>query len=335
MGIPSLREMELAPEFTPIPSLVGGLILGGAATGLLLTNGKILGISGILNGSTNIQTTVSDRTWRLSFLSGSLAVASGLAAFYPSAFGPAVPLQSTFQTLLAGGLVGFGTAMGTGCTSGHGVCGLPRFSRRSFVAVMTFMSTAALTLFAKQAIVGTPAISASALPAIPGGVSASVLGGVALSIVLGLAALVWPGDGTPLLRKLLPMGWGGLFAVGLGLSGMLNPVKVKAFLSPLVLTGGWDPSLAFVMGGAVLLNVITFTAIISRGRTLFNGSLEIPRRNDITTHLLVGSALFGVGWGLSGVCPGPALLSLPTGSVSALLWLPAFFVGQKAFNYMF
>merc|ERR1712063_90017 len=187
----------------------------------------------------------------------------------------------------------------------------------------------------KHGMMGAPAILPQAMPSQTGGVSDSVLGGLLLSGALALASFLWPKDNTPLLRKLLAMGWGGLFAVGLGLSGMLNPVKVKAFLSPLVLTGGWDPSLAFVMGGAVLLNVITFTAIISRGRTLFNGSLEIPRRNDITTHLLVGSALFGVGWGLSGVCPGPALLSLPTGSVSALLWLPAFFVGQKAFNYMF
>merc|ERR1712130_727235 len=116
---------------------------------------------------------------------------------------------------------------------------------------------------------------------------------------------------------------------------MLNPVKVKAFLSPLVLAGGWDPSLAFVMGGAVLLNLITFTAIRSRGRTLFHGPLEITSRKDITMHLVVGSALFGVGWGLAGVCPGPALLSLPTGSLATLLWLPAFFVGQKAFAFMF
>merc|ERR1712137_130903 len=328
-------EMQVSSEFSPIPSLLGGLIIGSAASGLLFTNGKILGISGILNGSTNVETPSSDRTWRLAFLSGSIAVASGLAIFYPAVFGPSMPLQSTLQTLIAGGLVGFGTAMGTGCTSGHGVCGLPRFSRRSLVAVMTFMGTAAITLFVKHGMMGAPAILPQAMPSQTGGVSDSVLGGLLLSGALALASFLWPKDNTPLLRKLLAMGWGGLFGVGLGLSGMLNPVKVKAFLSPLVLVGGWDPSLAFVMGGAVLLNVITFSAIMKRGQTLFRSPLEVTRRQDLTVHLFVGSALFGIGWGLAGVCPGPALLSLPTGATTTLLWLPAFFVGQKLFGLIF
>jgi uncharacterized membrane protein YedE/YeeE len=121
--------------------LIGGAMIGAASALLLLTHGRIAGISGISGAL--LQRSTTDRDWRLAFLGGLVAagVVAGLAA--PAAVGASVrPLPAV---IAAGALVGFGTRLGSGCTSGHGVCGLSRLSARSFVAVATFMATGALT----------------------------------------------------------------------------------------------------------------------------------------------------------------------------------------------
>jgi len=113
-------------------------MIGGASALLFLTHGRIAGISGILGGIGQ-----SDRVWRLAFVVG-LALAGVTAAVVaPSAI--AAPARSTLGLVIAGLLVGFGTQLGNGCTSGHGVCGLSRLSRRSLIAVATFMATGAIT----------------------------------------------------------------------------------------------------------------------------------------------------------------------------------------------
>jgi len=100
---------------------------------------------------------------------------------------------------------------------------------------------------------------------------------------------------------------GALFGAGLALSGMLNPAKVAGFLD---LFGVWDPSLAFVMGGGVIANFIGHRIVTRRASPLFGGGFAIPTRTDIDSRLLLGAALFGVGWGLAGLCPGPAIASI-------------------------
>lgn len=119
----------------------GGAMIGAASALLLLTHGRIAGISGI-SGSL-LQASTRDRGWRLAFLGG--LVAAGLVARIaaPSAIG--APVQPLPIVILAGLLVGFGTRLGSGCTSGHGVCGLSRLSARSIVAVASFLLTGALT----------------------------------------------------------------------------------------------------------------------------------------------------------------------------------------------
>lgn len=99
---------------------------------------------------------------------------------------------------------------------------------------------------------------------------------------------------------------GALFGLGLAVSGMADPRKVIGFLD---VTGDWDPTLALVMGGALLVVVPAFRAIFGRRRPVLAEDFELPSNKEIDTRLLGGSALFGVGWGLSGFCPGPAVVA--------------------------
>jgi uncharacterized protein len=131
-------------EANIIGGLIGGALIGVASVMLLLFNGRIAGISGILGGVLN-SPVQSERLWRLVFVAGLIA---GAMAFSLVTGGLAVQLQANLPTLLfAGLLVGFGTRLGSGCTSGHGICGLARRSPRSLVATATFMAFGILTVF--------------------------------------------------------------------------------------------------------------------------------------------------------------------------------------------
>lgn len=130
-------------HFTPVQALVGGLLIGTAATLTLWTSGRIAGISGILAGS--LFQKGQEAFWRGLFLCGLLL---GGATYSLFTGGLEIETEATpLMTILAGLLVGFGTRMGNGCTSGHGVCGIARFSRRSLVATITFMMVAMLTVW--------------------------------------------------------------------------------------------------------------------------------------------------------------------------------------------
>lgn len=134
-------------NFTPLPSLLGGLLIGGASVLLMLFNGKIAGISGITKGIVlGDCPTPQERFWRIAFLAGLILGGAGIVLALPTM--SAAPLQmGPLQMALGGLLVGFGTAMGNGCTSGHGVCGLGRRSPRSLSSVLTFMAAGFATLF--------------------------------------------------------------------------------------------------------------------------------------------------------------------------------------------
>jgi uncharacterized membrane protein YedE/YeeE len=118
---------------------------------------------------------------------------------------------------------------------------------------------------------------------------------------------------------------GALFAVGLALGGMTQPTKVKGFLD---FAGGWDPSLMFVMGGAVMVYFIAQRFVLKRKAPLFDVKFHLPTRRDLDVRLLLGAAIFGVGWGLAGYCPGPGLASLGSGGVGALAFVAAMMVGM-------
>lgn len=120
------------------------------------------------------------------------------------------------------------------------------------------------------------------------------------------------------------VGVGLLFGIGLVVSQMINPAKVLGFLD---VAGHWDPSLALVMAGAVAISSIGYAVARRRGRPALNRQLKVPTRRDIDFRLVAGAAIFGVGWGLIGLCPGPALTALAYGKWEVVLFVVAMAAG--------
>ena len=120
-----------------------------------------------------------------------------------------------------------------------------------------------------------------------------------------------------------------LFGLGLLLSGMTDPGKVIGFLD---LSGMWDPSLAFVMGGAIAVGFFAFALAKKRTSSFLGGALHLPTSNQIDRRLLIGSALFGAGWGTAGFCPGPGLVSMAAGQPKAAVFVVAMLAGMLVFE---
>lgn len=125
---------------------------------------------------------------------------------------------------------------------------------------------------------------------------------------------------------------GVLFGLGLIISGMSNPQKILHFLD---VAGHWDPSLIFVMGGAVIVGLVGFCLASKRTKPFFDGALQIPSRRDISRPLVIGSLIFGVGWGIAGFCPGPAIVALGAGHLKALVFVLAMLAGMAICNRFF
>lgn len=122
-----------------------------------------------------------------------------------------------------------------------------------------------------------------------------------------------------------------VFAAGLVLGGMTQPSKVVGFLD---VTGAWDPSLALVMGGALGTHALLRRFVVARGRPLLAERFALPTRADLDAPLLVGAAIFGVGWGLGGFCPGPAIVALGGGAPAAFVVVPAMLAGMLVHDRM-
>lgn len=122
-----------------------------------------------------------------------------------------------------------------------------------------------------------------------------------------------------------------LFGAGLIVSGMVNPAKVLGFLD---LAGSWDPSLAFVMAGAIAVGVVAFFMARRRARTWLGTAIQWPAATGVSARLVLGSAVFGIGWGLAGFCPGPALVALGAGVPKAGGFVAAMLAGMAAFSWL-
>jgi uncharacterized membrane protein YedE/YeeE len=118
---------------------------------------------------------------------------------------------------------------------------------------------------------------------------------------------------------------GALFGIGLTISEMINPARVIGFLD---VTGRWDPTLALVMGGALAVTMPLFPLVLRRNRPVWSGQFYLPVKSEIDRPLVLGAAIFGVGWGLAGFCPGPALAAMASGIPSVYVFVIAMVLGQ-------
>lgn len=120
-----------------------------------------------------------------------------------------------------------------------------------------------------------------------------------------------------------------LFGFGLIVSGMANPEKVLGFLD---ITGLWDPSLAFVMGGAVLVGLFAFAIARKRALSFLGFNMKVPAHTHIDKRLIIGGLMFGAGWGIAGFCPGPGLVGLGAGEIKAVVFVASMVVGMGIFE---
>ncbi|MBZ8117749.1 YeeE/YedE family protein [Roseovarius sp. LXJ103] len=126
------------------------------------------------------------------------------------------------------------------------------------------------------------------------------------------------------MRLILTYFIGLIFGVGIAVSGMANPAKVINFFD---VAGTWDPSLAFVMGGALIVTALGYRFVLKRPAPMMSASFQLPTRRDLDPMLICGSALFGIGWGIAGFCPGGALPALGTGHSQVFIFVAALIVG--------
>lgn len=285
-------------------------MIGLSAAMAFLVDGKIIGISGIVGpfsrGVVLCESFTYNQLWKGLFLLG--IVLGGMANLgfnkdfaFPEAFD-----YDPVRYLMAGLCIGSGTRLGRGCTSGHGICGLPRLSLRSWIAVPTFMVVAgamvAITRHALKVDIQNPSkIAAVQWP------PKWEFPLCALVSSAALAAAMFKAPDT-IRRYVSPTVSGLIFGLGLGCSGMTSQAKVFDFLD---VGGTWDPSLAFVMGCGLCVSFPAFFIYDTvDNKPLSGGEFERPAKFGNYPTLVVGAVLFGCGWGLIGICPGPAVASV-------------------------
>jgi uncharacterized membrane protein YedE/YeeE len=127
------------------------------------------------------------------------------------------------------------------------------------------------------------------------------------------------------MRNVFSLTSGFIFGFGLAVSSMINPAKIVGFLD---ITGDWDPSLAFVMGGAVFVTALTFRLILKRPKPIFTDIFELPSKVSLDGKLITGAAIFGIGWAMSGLCPGPAISSIGFLDEKLLIFVCTLLIGS-------
>ncbi len=302
-----------------INGIIGGLIMSIASTLHLLLKGKITGISGTLFRTI----TLGDFGYNACFLSGMILIPSLIRGFTKKSFYKRIledPIAYTDSLSLigffiSGFLVGFGTKMANGCTSGHGVCGLPRLSKRSFTAVGTFLvfglGFATLRYYVKflenDFILNKKRKDEIIIPDNVTKIISIIF--FCLSIIVFILIMIFKviKDKVYEFKEILISFFvGALFSLGLMESGMAKRHLVLLFLS---IGKDWDATLICVLGSAVGLNLITFNIILKKmEKPIFHKKFQLPDKTEIDAKLVIGAAIFGIGWGWAGICPGPGVL---------------------------
>ena len=134
-----------------------------------------------------------------------------------------------------------------------------------------------------------------------------------------------------MLKMLVNLFAGTLFGLGLSISGMVNPAKVIGFLD---FAGDWDPTLVLVFGGALLVTIPAFRSILRRPRPVLADEFDLPIKKDVDSRLLAGAAIFGIGWGLAGLCPGPAVTALASGLLPVFAFVAAMVAGMAIYKWV-
>jgi uncharacterized protein len=252
--------------------------------------------------------------------------------------------------LIAGFLVGFGARLGSGCTSGHGICGLSRFNLRSFVAVGTFMATAVITANLTHHSNTYSFSSGTSMNSAAWLSSSEYLGWPMFTIgAMAVLSEIWDvfypaagkreGEEEGAAKKKaveLVVLWlcGGIFGIGLSLGGMIDNGVVLNFLT---FNNDWNPSLMFVLGFSVMTfgSVYWYKHFSDKAKETEHAAgislsqKQQPTAKKVDWQLVAGSALFGIGWGLAGICPAPAVTILCT-PTSAVFFFPTLYIGMKA-----
>jgi len=344
--------MHIYSDADLIKGLTGGVVLATSTSLFLYLTGRVTGISGIVGNVITSESTESE-DWSTAYVLGLISSGAVCMVVYPEALVQHSETMSPVALAVGGALVGFGTRLSNGCTSGHGLCGLGRLSLRSFVAVGTFMMTGAIgahlrDLLPKSLLYGqqdgflhvnmtTSLMSLAVLTAVyrrnlP---FLSLLSGQKTTKQISHSVM----------SSAVAFTSGVVFGTGLCMSGMVDSGRVVGFLH-FTRNLGWDYTLAGVMGAGVVINLVTFSLLSKRATPppfaseLLPGSSTATATGSsikssspspttgITWQLVVGACLFGIGWGLTGVCPGPSVVLFGSNLTAMHVYVPAMAAGM-------
>lgn len=300
---------------------VGGLLVGGAITMQYSLNGRNNGCGGVIDVLTG-KGKGGNFGWKFSYFAGLVLITMLIHLIFPSGSwvvsedytltffdqNEGFPsLMPWYSFIISGALIGVGMRMGKGCTSGHGLNGMPLLHKGSWVSVGLFM---VFGFTMANVCSSTGFLRLEPTEAEYWGADYSEFRRIAALVLFALIMVVeaWTivkHENKPEVLSCLLIGV--VFGLGLLVSGMNRITKVLAFLT---FDANWDPSLAFVMGFGVLLNLFTFSWIKKNQQTPRNGP-KFYARHDVPLNLriLLGATLFGLGWGIGGLCPGPGMLN--------------------------
>ena len=327
-------------------------LLGAAAGLLLLFNGDIFGASGIISSAALYPgKTLSDpsQAWKPALLTSFIMT---VFLFKNSGWMPTddpalyesmkLPVPNNLALAVGGLLVGFGTRLGNGCTTGHGVCGIARnFSPRSIAAVLTFMATATFTVSMFMSMNAFYPNVGAIFRSDRTGPTSELLATVLLVFMAGITEAGIRKSGVKESMKKIPAAVvsGMLFALGLTKSGMVLFSKLFGFLNAKdIQDGTWDISLAYTLGGAITVSFLAYQCISEYSslvgkksgmtRPISCAEFSIPKNRKVDNSLITGAAIFGIGFGISGLCPGPAMYWAAMGDINMILFhWPAFILG--------
>ena len=224
-------------------------------------------------------------------------------------------------------MVGFGTKLSNGCTSGHGLCGLPHFSRRSWAAACVFLVTA-IGVSTLDYYFGLGPIAGSLSNSIEATSDHTLSANVTLAVGAVSIALGSILGKTGILDQFVVTIVGAMFSLGLMISGMSRRSNILHFLQ---INNQWNPALLFVLGSGLLVNLVTFTIMKRRGTSLNGSPVFEPQNSKVDWQLILGAMCFGMGWGIAGICPGPFVVLSSVSTVPIqLYWGISMVVGMKS-----